>query len=59
MSESREEGYKLAILLIVTVIWAVTFLFDAYSSTFEVPAIVHGLMASVIGYFVSSRLKKT
>lgn len=57
MPESREEAFKLAILLIVTAVWAVTFLFDATNEAFEVPTVVHGLMASVIGYFVGSRLK--
>lgn len=56
--EQKEEGFKLAILLIVTIVWAVTFLYDASSPSFEVPTVVHGLMASVIGYFVGSRLKK-
>lgn len=58
MGAEQEEGFKLAILLIVTVVWAVTFLYDASTPTFEVPVAVHGLMATVLGYFVGSRLRK-
>lgn len=54
----QEEWVKLIILLTVTAVWASTFIYDAVSKDFEVPATVHGLMATVLGYYVGSRFSK-
>ena len=59
MSDNQQEEWvKLAILLTVTAVWAITFLFDAVSKEFTVPSTVHGLMATVLGYYVGSRFSK-
>jgi len=54
----NEENLKLTIFAAVTLLWAIAFLVDIFNNTFEVPAAVHGLMATIIGYFVGSRLKR-
>lgn len=57
MSNSgSEEIVKLAILSIVTGVWAIAFLFDVINPNFEVPIIVHTIMGAVIGYFTTSRI---
>jgi hypothetical protein len=39
------------VLLVVTGVWAITFILDAFSTAFEVPTVVHTLMGAVIAYF--------
>ena len=54
-----DDRMKLTIFGVVTAMWAVAFLADILSQNFEVSPLVHGLMASIIGYFVGSRLKSS
>jgi hypothetical protein len=56
-ADPREETVKLVILSTVTGVWALAFMLDIFIDHFEVPGVVHGLMASIIGYFIGSRLK--
>lgn len=53
----NDDRVKLAIFVVVTVMWATAFLVDIFSQKFEVSPVVHGLMAAIIGYFAGSRLK--
>lgn len=46
------------IFLIAAVVWAVLSLVDAFSITFEVPLIVHGIMAVIVGYLAGGKVKK-
>ena len=53
-----ETVLKLTIFSIVVALWALAFVVDIFSASFEVPVVVHGLVGTIIGYFVSTRLKK-
>lgn len=39
------------VLIIVTVIWALSMAVDIASSTYETSPLVHGLMGAIVGFF--------
>jgi len=46
------------ILLVVTVIWALSMIVDIASPTWETPVAVHGLMGAIVGFFYRSTKKE-
>lgn len=42
------------ILLVVTVIWALSMVIDIASPEWETPVAVHGLMGAIVGFFYRS-----
>lgn len=53
-----EEWLKTFVLVVVTVIWAFSFIVDVFSQNFTVPTEVHLIMGSVVGYFIGSKIKE-
>jgi hypothetical protein len=39
------------VLLVVTVIWALSMIIDIISPTYETSPLVHGLMGAIVGFF--------
>lgn len=46
------------ILLVVTVVWALSMIVDIASPTWETPVAVHGLMGAIVGFFYRSTKKE-
>ena len=49
--KSGSEANNSIVLLVVTLIWAVSVLFDMVSPTYETSPLVHTLMGVITGYF--------
>ncbi len=39
------------VLVIVTIMWTVSMLFDIASPEYQTPTLVHGLMGAIVGFF--------
>lgn len=46
------------VLIVVTVIWAISMIIDIASPTWETPVAVHGLMGAIVGFFYRSTKKE-
>ena len=58
MSEANDDKLKRLVFTAVVAVWRIAFLVDVFDNTFEVPTVVHTLVAGIIGYFASSRLRE-
>lgn len=47
----NEESSKNFLLLVITVIWAISMIVDILSPNYDVPVAVHGIMGAVVGFF--------
>ncbi len=47
----NEDSSKNFLLIIVTLIWAVSMLVDIISPTYDVPVAVHAIMGAIVGFF--------
>jgi len=50
--------FEQLVAAIVTVIWAASMIVDMLVPTYEVPALVHGLMAGIVGAITGKSLVK-
>ena len=49
--DMTEENSKNFLLVVVTLIWAISMLVGIVNSAYEVPVAVHALMGSIVGFF--------
>lgn len=45
------------VLIVVTVIWALSMIIDIISPTYETSPLVHGLMGAIVGFFYRPQQK--
>lgn len=45
------------VLIVVTVVWALSMFYDIISPTYETSPLVHGLMGAIVGFFYKPQLK--
>lgn len=53
IKESKVDYSNSFVLSIVTLIWAVSMLYDIMTPEYETSAFVHGLMGAIVGFFYS------
>lgn len=46
------------VLVVVTIIWALSMLYDIISPSYETSPMVHGLMGAIVGFFYKPVAKK-
>lgn len=44
------------VLLVVTLIWAISVVFDIANPEYETPVVIHGLMGAIVGFFYKPAL---
>lgn len=48
----NEESSKNFLLVIISLTWALSMIVDIISPTYDVPVAVHGIMGTVVGFFL-------
>ena len=52
----KTEDNSSLVLIVVTIIWALSMLIDIVSPQYETSPLVHGLMGAIVGFFYRPRL---
>ena len=55
VNKSGDEGNSTLVLIIVTIIWAMSMVVDIISPTYETSPLVHGLMGAIVGFYYKQR----
>ena len=53
----QEQKNSDMVLVVVTVMWALSMVIDIISPTYETSPLVHGLMGAIVGFFYRPQLK--
>lgn len=51
----KSEDNAAFVLIVVTIIWAISMLIDIISPQYETSPLVHGLMGAIVGFFYRPR----
>lgn len=51
------QKYNELVLVVVTVVWAISMFYDIVSPAYETSPLVHGLMGAIVGFFYKPQQK--